>query len=188
MNKLMIIITLLTITVAATTHAAAVAPPIVVPEMQLIHNNIIVDLTVSNVTEFETSVKSGIGKEIVFTVELLRVWKFWPDEFVVSKKIVKVIRYDNLREQYQASIYDGIDRSKINFNDYASMKDWLFRVRGINLANIKELVPGSYYIRTMVESRSLEQLPFIGFLMHFIPEVEMSLAKESRPFIVGNNL
>lgn len=168
-------------------YAAAVTPRIMGPEMEIINNNIIVDLYIDNITELESHIKSGIEKEIIFTVELLRVWRFWPDEFIVSKKISKVIRYDNLREQYRASYYDGVIRSENHFKDYNSMKDWIFTADSINLANVKELEPGNYYIRIVVESKSLEQLPLLGLLMHFIPEVEMSLAKESVPFLIEAN-
>ena len=170
--------------VLAAVPGFASAPDVIDMDMEIIDNNIIVSLSVQNVAEFEAAINSGIEKEIVFTVELLRVWNFWPDEFVVSKKIRKVIRYDNLREQYRASSYDGIVRTERKFRDYNAVKNWIFSVDGINLAHIKELDPGRYYLRAIVESKSLRQLPLTGFLMHFIPEVEMSLARESRPFLV----
>ncbi len=165
-------------------NALAITPGIIGPDMKIIDNDIIVSLSIDSISELESTIKSGIRKEIVFTVELMRSWKFWPDEFVVSKKIEKIIKYDSLRDQYQASSYDGIKRTIDNFDDYNSVKRWLFSSNHFNLANMKELDPSSYYIRVVVESKSLEQLPFIGFFMHFIPEVEMSLAKESSHFIV----
>lgn len=165
-------------------NANAIAPRITGPDMRIVNNNIIVNFLIHNISELETLIMSGVEKEVIFTVELLRVWKFWPDEFIVSKKLSRVIRYDNLREQYRVSYFDGVVRDEMHFRDYAAMRDWIFSVSNVNLANIRELEPGSYYIRTVVESRSLEQLPLIGFLMHFIPEVEMSLAKESPPFMV----
>ncbi len=165
----------------------AATPYIVGPDMTIIDNNIIVNLSIDNVTELEKTIKSGIKKEIVFTVELLRIWKFWPDEFIVSKKIEKFITYDNLREQYSASSYDGLNRIEKHFGDYNSMRDWIFNVKSINLANIKGLDPSSYYIRIVVESKSLEDLPLLGVLTHFIPEVEMSMAKETLPFVIEDN-
>lgn len=165
----------------------ATTPQIIGPEMRIADNNIIVSLSIDNIMELEKTIRSGIEKEIVYTIELLRVWKFWPDEFVVSKKVEKVIKYDNLRGQYLASSYDGIERVNKYFKDFGSVKDWIFTVNSVNLANVRELEPSRYYIRIVVESKSIEQLPLIGFLMHFIPEVEMSLAKESHPFIVREN-
>ncbi len=168
-------------------YLEAASPRIIGPDMEITDNNIMVSMSIENVAELEKTIKSGIEKEIIFTVELLRKWNFWPDDFVVSKKISRVIKFDTLREQYLASSYDGVTRYKKLFRDYTSVRNWIFAVNTVNLANLKELEPGSYYIRTVVESRSQEQLPFIGLLMIFIPEIEMSLAKESQPFILDSD-
>lgn len=186
MNK-HIILLLLMISVCTASYANAITPQIMGPDMKVIDNNIIINLRIDHVTELAPHITSGVEKEITFTIELLRDWRFWPDEFIVSKKISRVIKYDNLREQYRALSYDGVTRIERYFNDYNSVENWIFTVNNVNLANIKELELSSYYIRIVVESKSLEQLPLIGFLMHFIPEVEMSLAKESPPFIAGKN-
>jgi hypothetical protein len=180
-SSILIIILTLCLLLAANPSSAA-KPNIIGPVIELINSNIIVSLSIDDTEELESVIASGIAKEIIFTVELLRVWKFWPDEFVVSKRIEKTIQYDNLREQYMASSNDGVTRTEIKYDKYSIVKNWLFSAANINLANIKELDPGRYYVRVVVESKSLEQLPFIGFLMHFIPEVEMSLAKESLPY------
>ena len=109
-----------------------------------------------------------------------------PNHFKNCRNVfTKFIKYDSLRERYRALYDDGINRSEIYIKDYKSLKKWIITVKNINLANVKELEKGDYYIRIIVESRSLEQLPLLGFLMHFIPEVEMSLAKESQPFKIG---
>lgn len=184
MKKQLIALAIFISSVFTAPYANAIAPRITGPDMKIINNNIIVNFLIHNISEIETFIMSGVEKEVIFTVELLRVWKFWPDEFIVSKKLSRVIRYDNLREQYGVTYSDGVVRGEMNFKDYAAMKDWIFSVNNVNLANIRELEPGSYYIRIVVESRSREQLPLIGFLMHFIPEVEMSLAKESPPFMI----
>lgn len=161
--------------------------PKIIGTLNTINNNIIVNISMTNIKELESIIKSGIEKEIDFTIELIRVWKFWPDEFVVSKKISKKIKYDNLRDQYWASSFDGVNLIKKKFKDYNSMRNWIFRVNAVNLANIRELDPANYYIRIIVESKSLEQLPVMGLLMHLVPEVDMSLAKESQPFYIGDN-
>jgi hypothetical protein len=159
--------------------------PEIVGKMDIVNNNVMVNLFIQNLDELEYLMRSGIEKEVIFTVELLRVWKFWPDEFVVSKKIVKAIKYDNLRDHYSLSLSDGVTRKKMTLKDYDAVKKWMFVVSNVNLANIRELVPSEYYVRIIVESRSLEQLPFLGVLTHLLPEVEMSLAKESQPFTIG---
>lgn len=164
---------------------SAATPSILGPDMEIINNNIIVRTSIADTSDLEQTIKSGVGKEIIYTIELIRAWKFWPDEFVVSKRIRKVIIYDNLRDEYRVSLRDGQTRTDNKFNDFNTLKDWIFSADAINLANIRELELGSYYIRVIVESKSREQLPLIGFLMHLIPEVEMSLAIESQPFTAG---
>ncbi len=168
----------------APTSSSAVSPDII-GELKTIDNNITVNISVTNVTELDNVIKSGIEKEIVFTVELIRVWKFWPDEFIASKKINNIVKYDNLRDQYWGSSFDGVTLTEKKFNDFSSMKDWMFNVRAVSLANAKGLEPANYYIRIVVESRSIEQLPIMGLLTHLVPEVDMTMAKESQHFFVG---
>lgn len=184
MEKFLILLISCIIFLMADTAGAATGPEMIGPEMQIVDSNIMVSMQVRNVAELESHIRSGVEKSVIFTIELLRVWKFWPDEFVVSKRIERAVRYDNLRDQYRVSSFDGITRSDRYFTDYEPAKDWIFTIRKVNLAHVKELDPGTYYIRIVLESKSLEQLPLIGFLMHVIPEVEMSLARESEPFII----
>lgn len=171
----------------ATIPAHAATPRIIGPDIRVIDNIIIVSLSIDNFQELETAIKAGIKKEIVFTAELLRSWNLWPDEFIVSKKFEKVIKYDNLRDQYLVSSYDGITRVQNKFKDYDKLRYWIFNANTFNLANTKGLDPSNYYIRIVVESKSLDQIPLLGFLINFIPAVEMSLAKESEHFWVGDN-
>lgn len=167
------------------TDIFAVTPDIIGPETKIINNNIIVTTSITDVADLQQAINSGLAKEIIFTVELMRSLDLWADEFVVSKKIRKIVKYDNLRDQYLTSVRDGIARTDRKFTDFNEMKDWVFSMGEISIANIKELEAGIYYIRLIVESRSRERLPLIGSLIYFIPEVEMSLAKESPPFVIG---
>jgi hypothetical protein len=67
------------------------------------------------------------------------------------------------------------------------MREWIASLNTFNLANTKGLEPSNYYIRVVVESKSLDQIPLLGLLTNFIPAVEMSLAKESARFRVGDD-
>ena len=168
-------------------QAHAAAPRIIGPDMRIVDNNIIVSISIDNFKDLEKTIKAGIKKEIIFTAELIRAWNLWPDEFIVSKKFEKVIKYDNLRNRYLASSFDGITRVQKKFKNYDEMRDWIFSVNTFNLANTNGLEPSNYYIRIVVESKSLDQIPLLGILTNFIPAVEMSLAKESASFMVGDN-
>jgi len=186
-KKLAFIISLICL-ILISSSAMALPPKILEPEIKIEDNNIIVNTGLANTVDLQTVINSGIEKEILFTIELFRVWKLWPDEFVASKKIRRIIKYDSLRGLYLTSSYDGralqTEKKFADFN--ALMKNWFFMVNKINLANIKELEPGNYYVSVVVESKSREVPPVIGFLMLFIPEVEMSLARESQVFNIGD--
>jgi len=167
--------------------ATAIKPHIFGPYMKIVDRNIIVNVSLANVSELETAINSGVGKEITFTVELLRAWPLWPDEFVASKKIKKAIKYDNLRGQYLATSFDGFSKTERQFKDYYQVRNWIFTENDIKLANTRELEPDKYYIRIIVESKSLKQLPVIGLLMHLVPEVDMTIVKETSDFYIGDD-
>jgi hypothetical protein len=166
--------------------ATAFSAEISGPTVRIENNEIFVDTGLSYLGDLESTILSGLEKEFIFTIELFRVWNLWPDEFVVSKKVQRAVKYDRLREQFFTSTNDGITKAYEKFKDFLVMKNWVFRVRNINIANVRELRPGRYYLRVVVESKSRELPPTIGLLMFFIPEVEMSLAKESQSFRIGS--
>ena len=184
MKKISLIVSLQFCFILLLTAASWAFPFIHGPYKIVKDNDIIISLAVGNPEELEAAIRSGVEKEIIYTIELLRVWNFWPDEFVVSKKVIRTVKYDNLREHYRITSMNGINRSDTVVKADSSLKKAIFSVEAVNLVNVKELLPGMYYIRAIVETKSIEQYPIIGFVMHFIPESEMTLAKESEPFLV----
>ncbi len=156
-----------------------------VPEVKIKDNNILVSTGISNLKEIEDAIKSGVEKELIFSIELFRIRPLWPDEFVSAKKIQKLIKYDNLRGQYRASSYDGTHLKERHFRDFNTLKDWVFTAKDINLANIRELEPGKYFVRVVIESKSRELPHIIGLFMLFIPETEMRWTQKSQPFHIG---
>jgi len=187
MRKNLFILLLVLCSILIPSFTSAKTPIIIDPEMMIEKNDIIVSSGITNVKELKNTLKSGVKKKIVFTLELLRSWRFWPDEYIVSKKITRIIKYDNLRKQYLISSGDSSKITEKVFMDFDDFKDQVFTVKDVNLANKKELEAGKYYIRVIVESRNMEQLPLVGFFMNFIPEVEMNLVKESEYFIVRDS-
>ncbi len=185
MHKYILIIMLTVMFQVVFPSDKAVAAQILGPDIKILNNEIIVSTGLFSLDELETTINTGIEKEIIFTLELLKVWSFWPDEFVVSKKVQRAVKYDKLREQYFASTNDGNSKEQRKFKDIKKMEAWVFTVLDVNIVNIKELEPGDYYMRIIIESKSRELPPAIGLLLLLIPEVEMSLAKESDIFNIG---
>lgn len=168
-----------------TLTASAANAEIIGPAIKIQNNNIMIGTGFSNIKEIENAIKSGVEKEIVFTIELFREWNFWPDEFVQARKIKKTIKYDNLRGQYRIASHDGTVVKERYLKEFNDLKEWLFTVKDVNLINVKELEQGKYFVRVVVESKSRKIPPVIGFFMLFIPETETSLAKKSPAFVVG---
>jgi hypothetical protein len=164
----------------STVHSAEISGPSITIE----DDNILASTGLSYLGKLESTIESGIEKKIVFTLELFRVWNLWPDEFVMTKKIIRTIRYDNLRGHYFVTSRDGVSLVQKKFKDFHTMKAWAFKIEDIHIANIKELEPGDYYMRVLVESKSKKLPAVIGILMLFVPEVEMVMTKESKPFNV----
>ena len=123
--------------------------------------------------------KNGIAKEITFYIDLFRVWRVWPDEFIAGKKIVKTLRADFIKKEYTATTFDGVTLIEKRFKRFESMLDWTLTVKELKLINIKELQPSDYYVKVTVESRLRQFPPVIGYLLFFVPEKDFKLSKDS---------
>ncbi len=186
MKKELLALTAALVLVLSPSFVKASSLKIVGPYAVIDNSAIIVNTGIANVKELEKSIQTGIEKEVTFTVELIRAWPFWPDEFISSRKIKKIIKYDSLREQYWASSSSSTSKTETMLKDFRSMQDWLSSISPIDLGNTKGLEDGKYYVRVVVESKSREYPLLMGIIMHLIPETEMSLARESQPFNVGD--
>lgn len=181
--KSIFFITFITACLIIPSASASLTKPIIKgPEVAFSNNNIIVNTGIDNVEGLEDLINSGIEKEIVFRIELIKALRLWPDEFVVSRKIRRYMGYDTLRGQYYLSWKEGGRLIIRYFDKFDEMEPFVFNVKMVNLMNIKGLDDGRYYIRVIVESKSKQPLRLMGILMYLMPEVEMSLMKESPLF------
>jgi hypothetical protein len=123
--------------------------------------------------------RNGIAKEITFYIDLFRVWRMWPDEFIAGKKIVKTLRADSIKKEYIATTFDGATLIEKRFKRFDSMLDWALTVKDLKLIRTKELQLSDYYVKVSVESRIRELPPVIGYLLFFVPEKDFRLSKNS---------
>ncbi len=130
--------------------------------------------------------RNGISKELTFTIDLFRVWKMWPDEFVVGKTYVRTLRSNPVTTEYRATSNDGSVIIQKKFKSFESMIQWALSVNDLKLAQLSDLEEGTYFVRVTVESRIRKLPPVIGYFIIFLPENEFKIRKDSAPFSVGS--
>jgi hypothetical protein len=151
------------------------------------NNEIYVSTTLIPDKKFLDDLGNGISKEITFFIDLFRIWKIWPDEFVTGIKITRILRSDNIREEYVVKNISGNIRTERRFRNVDSMVEWAVDIRDLKLSNIKEFESGEYYVKVTVESSIKKLPPVIGYLLFFIPEKEFSISKKSVSFRLGKD-
>ena len=127
-------------------------------------------------------VRKGVTKEIIFYIDLFRVWEKWPDEFVLGRKLTQTINCDPLKNENRATSTMGNRSLQRRFSTCDELMDWALSLRDIELSDLKELERAEYYIRVTVESRIRELPPFINLLLFFVEETEFKMTEESPSF------
>ncbi len=136
---------------------------------------------------FIEEARNGMRKELRIYIDLFRVWKNWPDEYVYGIEIINRIAGDALRGDFVATSLNKVRRVLIEkrFRTFDSMISWLTSIDSLHLLNTRSLEPGEYYIKVTVESIIKQLPPVIGYLLFFVPEKEFSVSKDSESFRVG---
>ncbi|HUO77601.1 MAG TPA: DUF4390 domain-containing protein [Thermodesulfovibrionales bacterium] len=158
---------------------------IIGPDARVTNDEIVVSTGLALDEKNVDDLKNGISKEITFYIDLFRVWRMWPNEFIAGKKIVKTLRSDPIKKEYTATTFDGATLTEKRFKRFDSMLDWTLTIKDLKLINIKELQSSDYYVKVTVESRLRELPPVIGYLLFFVSEKDFKLSKESPSLSTG---
>ncbi len=129
--------------------------------------------------------RNAISREIVFFIDLFRLWKVWPDEFIKGVKIIRKLHSDEMKKEYRLDSYDGKQLTLKRFNSFSSMTDWAFTFRGIKLGRLDELQKGRYFVRVTVESKKEKVPSIISEVFFFLPSREFRYRLDSPPFYTG---
>ena len=165
--------------------SVSVAAEINGPEVKIQGNEIFVTTSLSLDEKQLHELRNGIKKEYSFYIDIFRVWKLWPDEFVLSKSFVRILRADPVKMEFVATSNDGNTQIKKRFKTFESMLKWALEFDNLKLANIRDLEPGTYFVRVTVESKIRKLPPVIGYFMIFLPENEFKIRKDSPYFAIG---
>ncbi len=164
------------------THKNLYAADIIGPAVNITNNEIHITTGIILDEKLLQELKNGISKEITFYIDLFRVWKAWPDEFILGKIITKTLKCDPIKNEFVATSFDGATKIERRFKNIDSLLKWTLNINNFSLTNIKELDPDNYFIRITVESKIRRLPPVIGHLFFFVPENEFKLIKDSEAF------
>jgi hypothetical protein len=154
------------------------------PYAKVKNKTIQVSTSLSLDPERAEEVRKGVNKEIIFYVDLFRVWEKWPDEFILGKRIAQTLRCDPVKNENLATSTVGNKVYKKRFTSCDELMDWSLSLDNVELSDISELESAEYYIRVTVESRIRELPPFINLILFFIEETEFKLTEESPSFLL----
>jgi hypothetical protein len=154
------------------------------PEVRIANNVIYVSFSLGTGEKSIEAARNGVDKELKFYIDLFRIWRVWPDEFVLGKAYTKTIKVDPLKKEYTATSSDGSILIEKRFKSFESMLDWSVTFRDVKLTNVLELEPGQYFVRITAESKIRKLPPVIGYLFIFLSENEFKIVKDSIRFSI----
>jgi len=165
--------------------SVSIAAEINGPEVKIQGNEIYVTTSLLLDEKQLHELRNGIKKEYSFYIDIFRVWKLWPDEFVLNRSFVRNLRADPVKMEFIATSTDGTTQIKKRFKTFDSMLRWALNFETLKLANVRDLEPGTYFVRVAVESKIRKLPPVIGYFMIFLPENEFKIKKDSPYFTIG---
>lgn len=155
------------------------------PEVKIRDNEIYVTTSLNLDNKFLEEIKSGIKKELIFHIDLFRVWEIWPDEFITGKTFIRTIKVDPVKTEFIATSNDGVSQIKKRFKSFESMLQWVLNFDDLKLANIKDIENGVYFVRVTAESKIRKLPPVLGYFMFFVSENSFKIKKDSQHFKAG---
>lgn len=139
--------------------------------------------------DFDDAIKNGFEKEITFDIEIYRRWPLWFDEFIFSKRIIKTIKYDEMKKVYYASSYDGLYLEEKVFDDHERMKAWVSKIGDIKVTPLSLFKHNAtYFVRIKAESKFKKLPPILENLLFFVKTTDFETSwKKSSYFSVKEN-
>ena len=132
-------------------------------------------------------IKKGVQWELIFHVDLFRVWRYWADEFILGRTFTQTLRCDPVKEEYVASSLSGNRLLEKRFSNCDRLLDWALNIREFRLAGTGFLEPSEYFIKVTAESQLRRLPPFIDLLFFFVKQKEFRVTERSSPFSVGGD-
>ena len=154
------------------------------PDVTINDGNIIVSTALGLNERQIDDISKGISKEVIIYVDLFRVWRAWPDEFVLGRKFTRTLKCDPVKKEYVATSLVGNVLREKRFSDCDSLLTWALAVEDHMLTSMKELEPAKYFVKVTAESRLRTLPPIVNYLFFFVKEREFRVSAKSSAFAV----
>lgn len=142
------------------------------PLIALNGDNIVLNSTLTLNEKQVGDISKGISKEVVFYIDLYRVWKSWPDEFVAGITVTRTLSCNPVKNEFVATSLEGNVLREKRFGNCEDLLRWTLNLEGVTVANSRELEPAEYYAKLTAESRIRKLPPVVGYLLFFVKEKE----------------
>ena len=162
------------------------AGSVTAPEHEIVDGMILVSARLDAIPErIVTEIGNGIEKRFEFSVELIREWDNWMDEYIDGVMIVRTIKYDVTKKQYELSSREG----RYLYEKSTTNPDEAFRrltaLNRVPLARAGDLPRGTYHVRVRVASRRIQLPALLKIILFFVPEIEFSAESRGPSFPVN---
>lgn len=154
------------------------------PQVRLADNDVYVSFSLVPGAKYIQEIGEGIDKELKLYIDLFRVWKVWPNEFVLGKLYSRRMKVDPIKKEYVATSFDGNVIIERRFRSFETMLAWTLSVKDLRLANTRELDSGQYFVRITAESKIRNLPPMIRQFFVFLSENEFKIRKDSGVFVI----
>ena len=166
--------------------ALAGAAELAGPYVKHLEGNIHVDTSITLASEELKDIRKGISKEVVFYIDLFRVWNNWPDEFIAGTKFKRTILCDPIKREYVSTSLNESQLIEKRFSNCEDLLVWALSVEDHMLSTSRGLAAAPYYVKVKAESRLRRLPPVVGYLFFFVKEKEFEITGTSTTFRLGD--
>jgi hypothetical protein len=156
------------------------------PDVEINDGHIVVSTSLNLSEKQLEDISKGISKEMDIYVDLFRVWKSWPDEFVLGTKFTRTITCNPVKKEFVATSLAGNILREKRFSDCDSLLKWALTVEDHKLTNVAQLEPARYFVKVTAESRLRKLPPVVGYLFFFVKSKDFKIHKNSEFFEVSD--
>jgi hypothetical protein len=129
-------------------------------------------------------IKSGVPKDLFYTVSLRRRHRRWFDEELASRTVQYTIKFDTLEGRYHIRRIDPDGSgTEVVVPTYAAAVDLVSWIRGVTLPLPTEEKGAGHYVSVKAEMRAVRLPLYLDYVFFFIPILEFETPWARSPML-----